>query len=207
MTISDFVADVRASTPSNAAEIAVPDQMGLLRWLRGAEDRIAQAEETKLQSCRRRLQTLAEKRVMKDQLAFVQDRRMLLTHLHQRLGDLSSRGVGEKRREFSALAASLDAMGFTYLGPIDGHDLSRLCNVLQWAKELRCPVVVHVHTLKGKGYAPAERDPGKFHGRGAGGQDLPGPDPHRQQEGGGQRGVFRRDGRFARSCGERHGTG
>lgn len=57
-------------------------------------------------------------------------------------------------------------MGFTYLGPIDGHDLSRLCNVLQWAKELRCPVVVHVHTLKGKGYAPAERDPGKFHGVG-----------------------------------------
>jgi 1-deoxy-D-xylulose-5-phosphate synthase len=57
-------------------------------------------------------------------------------------------------------------MGFTYLGPIDGHDLDRLCNVLQWAKELRCPVVVHVHTVKGKGYAPAERDPGKFHGVG-----------------------------------------
>ncbi len=57
-------------------------------------------------------------------------------------------------------------MGFTYLGPIDGHDLDRLCNMLQWAKELRCPVVVHVHTMKGKGYAPAERDPGKFHGVG-----------------------------------------
>lgn len=110
VTIADFVADVRASTPSNAAEIAVPDQMELLRWLRGAGDRIAQAEATKLQICRRRLQTLAEKRVMKDQLAFVQDRRMLLTHLQQRLGDLSSRGVGEKRRKFSALAASLDAM-------------------------------------------------------------------------------------------------
>ncbi|BAK99559.1 1-deoxy-D-xylulose-5-phosphate synthase [Oscillibacter valericigenes Sjm18-20] len=57
-------------------------------------------------------------------------------------------------------------MGFTYLGPIDGHDLDRLCNVLQWAKELHCPVVVHIHTMKGKGYAPAERDPGKFHGVG-----------------------------------------
>lgn len=55
-------------------------------------------------------------------------------------------------------------MGFTYLGPVDGHDLPRLCDVLLWAKELRGPVVVHVHTQKGKGYTFAERDPGKFHG-------------------------------------------
>lgn len=58
-------------------------------------------------------------------------------------------------------------MGFTYLGPIDGHDLDRLCHVLQWAKELRAPVVVHVNTVKGKGYEPAEKNPGKFHGIGA----------------------------------------
>lgn len=55
-------------------------------------------------------------------------------------------------------------MGFTYLGPIDGHDLSRLCDVLTWAKEIKGPVLVHVHTQKGKGYTFAERDPGKFHG-------------------------------------------
>ena len=55
-------------------------------------------------------------------------------------------------------------MGFTYLGPIDGHDLPRLCDVLQWAKELKGPVVVHVHTVKGKGYSYAEREPGRFHG-------------------------------------------
>lgn len=41
-------------------------------------------------------------------------------------------------------------MGFTYLGPIDGHDLSRLCDVLTWAKEIKGPVLVHVHTQKGK---------------------------------------------------------
>ena len=57
-------------------------------------------------------------------------------------------------------------MGFTYLGPIDGHDLPRLCDVLQWAKEQEGPVVVHVHTVKGKGYGYAEQDPGKFHGVG-----------------------------------------
>lgn len=55
-------------------------------------------------------------------------------------------------------------MGFTYLGPVDGHDLESLCSVLAWAKELRCPVVVHVKTVKGKGYAPAEREPENYHG-------------------------------------------
>ncbi len=55
-------------------------------------------------------------------------------------------------------------MGFTYLGPIDGHDLPRLCDVLQWAKDLNSPVVVHVNTIKGKGYSFAEQNPGKFHG-------------------------------------------
>lgn len=57
-------------------------------------------------------------------------------------------------------------MGFTYLGPIDGHDLPRLCDMLEWAKELNCPVVVHVNTVKGKGYPFSEQNPGKFHGIG-----------------------------------------
>jgi len=57
-------------------------------------------------------------------------------------------------------------MGFTYLGPIDGHDLERLVNVLEWARELHSPVVVHVKTVKGKGYSFAEQNPGKFHGVG-----------------------------------------
>jgi 1-deoxy-D-xylulose-5-phosphate synthase len=57
-----------------------------------------------------------------------------------------------------------ESMGFTYLGPVDGHNLEQLCNVLQWAKEQRGPVVVHVHTTKGKGYPFAEKSPGKFHG-------------------------------------------
>lgn len=55
-------------------------------------------------------------------------------------------------------------MGFTYLGPIDGHDLPLLCDVLQKARDLQRPVVVHVNTIKGKGYAPAEDDPNHYHG-------------------------------------------
>ncbi len=57
-------------------------------------------------------------------------------------------------------------MGFTYLGPIDGHDLPRLCDVLEWARELNCPVLLHVNTVKGRGCAFAERNPDMFHGVG-----------------------------------------
>lgn len=110
VTISDFVADARASTPSNAAEIAVPDQAELLRWFQDALSRMAQAETGKLSSCRQKLDALAEKRVMKDQLAYVQDQRMELVHIQQRLGDLSGQLLAKRREKFSALAASLDAM-------------------------------------------------------------------------------------------------
>ena len=110
MTISDFVADARASTPSNAAEIAVPDQAELLRWLRGAEERMEQSESQRLAAMRQRLDALASKRVMRDHLAYVQDKRMELVHVQQRLGDLSGAAVARKRQKFSELAASLDAM-------------------------------------------------------------------------------------------------
>ena len=55
-------------------------------------------------------------------------------------------------------------MGFTYLGPVDGHDVRQLTNLLHYAKELNAPVLLHVRTVKGKGYEPAERDPDAFHG-------------------------------------------
>lgn len=57
-------------------------------------------------------------------------------------------------------------MGFTYLGPVDGHDVSYLTRMLRYAKELNCPVLLHVKTIKGKGYTPAERQPDQFHGVG-----------------------------------------
>ena len=110
VTIADFVADARASTPSNAAEIAVPDQGELLRWLQGAGQRMAQAESGRLTAERRRLNDLAAKRVLRDQTAYVQDKRMELVHLQQRLGDLSAALIARKRERFGALAASLDAM-------------------------------------------------------------------------------------------------
>ncbi len=57
-------------------------------------------------------------------------------------------------------------MGFTYLGPVDGHDVSYLTRLLRYAKELDGPVLLHIKTVKGKGYPPAEREPDRFHGVG-----------------------------------------
>ena len=110
VTISDFVADARASTPSNAAEIAVPDRMDLTRQLRDMQVRLEQSQIARLESLRRRLETLADKRCLRDHGAYIQVQRMALVHLQQRLGDLTSAQLGRKRQRFSALAASLDAL-------------------------------------------------------------------------------------------------
>lgn len=57
-------------------------------------------------------------------------------------------------------------MGIKYLGPIDGHDIKNLTEVLSKAKDTKGPVIIHVITKKGKGYGFAENNPGKFHGIG-----------------------------------------
>ena len=59
-----------------------------------------------------------------------------------------------------------EQMGFAYLGPVDGHDLHAVCEILTRAKTMRRPVLLHVMTQKGRGYPPAEASPDKFHGIG-----------------------------------------
>ncbi|MCL6633628.1 MAG: 1-deoxy-D-xylulose-5-phosphate synthase [Alicyclobacillus herbarius] len=66
-------------------------------------------------------------------------------------------------RQFVVPGQLFEAFGFKYLGPIDGHDLPELIRVLKDAKSLRGPVLIHVVTKKGKGYASAEAAPDKFH--------------------------------------------
>ena len=57
-------------------------------------------------------------------------------------------------------------MGITYLGPVDGHDIGMLEKTIKEAKNIKHTVIIHVCTRKGKGYAPAERHPARFHGTG-----------------------------------------
>ena len=63
-------------------------------------------------------------------------------------------------------ATLFENMGFTYLGPVDGHNLPELIDLLRAARDLRAPVLVHVLTKKGYGYSFAEKHPSKFHGIG-----------------------------------------
>ncbi len=56
--------------------------------------------------------------------------------------------------------------GFTYLGPVDGHDIEATMEVLQKARDMEGPVLVHAVTVKGRGFEPAEKEPDKFHGLG-----------------------------------------
>ncbi len=60
-----------------------------------------------------------------------------------------------------------EELGFTYLGPIDGHNIGALQRILRQAKSYKGPVLIHVVTKKGKGYGPAEAQPAKYHGIGA----------------------------------------
>lgn len=55
-------------------------------------------------------------------------------------------------------------MGFVYLGPVDGHDIAAMDEVFRAAKAVGKPVLIHVKTIKGKGFKPAEKNPGAFHG-------------------------------------------
>ena len=78
---------------------------------------------------------------------------------------LSSR-VKNRLKRMLIPSTVFENMGFTYLGPADGHDLPGLISLLRSARDLKAPVLVHVVTKKGYGYSFAEEDPAKFHGIG-----------------------------------------
>jgi 1-deoxy-D-xylulose-5-phosphate synthase len=90
--------------------------------------------------------------------------------LHERgyIPDLIYRAVDRAEEVtqgfFSSPAMLFEAFGFRYIGPVDGHDLPSLIQALENAKRQDIPVIVHCHTVKGKGYEPAEDDPILWHG-------------------------------------------
>ncbi len=57
-----------------------------------------------------------------------------------------------------------EQFGFTYIGPIDGHDLAKMIKIMQRVREIKGPILIHCITKKGKGYAPAEENPNNYHG-------------------------------------------
>ena len=110
VTISDYVADRRASTPSNAAEIAVPDQREISDLLAGYDLRISQAMRKRIGSLRDRLEAVQARRVMTAPTAHIDQRRMELDRSRERLAAAEEQILAKRRQQFVALTASLDAM-------------------------------------------------------------------------------------------------
>ena len=110
VTISDYVADVRAATPSNAAEIAVQDEAAIRSALRQLQLRLEQAEGRKLTHLRQRLDALAQKPVMKRPEAYLQQQELQLEMLRQRLEHAGTGVVQKNALRFQRTAAKLDAL-------------------------------------------------------------------------------------------------
>ena len=110
VTIADFAADLRAATPSNAAERAVPDRSEVGAWLRQTEGRLAQAMGRRLESARRDLDRAAKCRALQDPMNYVDDRRMELDRQRERLAAGLTAALGGTRQRFGSLAAKLDAL-------------------------------------------------------------------------------------------------
>ena len=88
-------------------------------------------------------------------------------HGKSKYGDKVVSKIRRAKSSFKQLVVPgmfFEDMGITYLGPVDGHDISAMVHMLGEARKIRGAVLVHVITQKGKGYAPAERHPARFHG-------------------------------------------
>ncbi len=110
VTIADYVADLRAATPSNAAELAVPDQNEEYARLDYLKRRLAKAGGERLRQERIRLDRFSRCRALQDPMTWVQDRRVLLDYQRDRLTHALTAALGEDRERFARLAASLDAL-------------------------------------------------------------------------------------------------
>lgn len=74
--------------------------------------------------------------------------------------------IKDRIRRMLVPTTIFESMGFTYLGPVDGHDTEQLITLLRIAKEMHCPVLIHAMTQKGRGYIHSEEHPKLFHGIG-----------------------------------------
>lgn len=107
-------------------------------------------------------------RILRSKPAYFRSKRRVenaLNHIPI-IGKSSIKVIRKIKRSLKRIVLSnmFDNLGFEYLGPIDGHNIKALTAVFEQAKTIDKPVFIHVHTKKGKGYAPAEKNPQMFHG-------------------------------------------
>lgn len=110
VTIADFAADLRAATPSNAAELAVPDQNEIYAGLWGLGDRLGQAMTRQLEAGRAALERARRCRVLQEPMGYVDDKRVLLDYQRERLAHGLRGALSRERERFARSAAALDAL-------------------------------------------------------------------------------------------------
>ena len=110
VTISDFVADLRAATPSNAAELAVPDQDALRQTLDSMNAAMAVALNRQLKAARQHLTMLSQSPALKSPTGYLEQRQKSLELLTNRLVSAQSNQINRKHQQYIALTAKLDAM-------------------------------------------------------------------------------------------------
>ena len=110
VTISDFVADLRAATPSNAAELAVPDQDALRQTLDSMSAAMSVALNRQIVSARRHLKVLSESPALQSPEGYLRQRRTTLEALQNRLVSAETQQINRKKQKYIGLTAKLDAM-------------------------------------------------------------------------------------------------
>jgi len=110
VTISDYVADLRAATPSNAAELVVPDQQELRERLASLQARLNQAMNRKVRESRQELGRFASMRVLQNPMNYVEDRRLLLDHHQKQLIHAAQRSFELRKQRFIRVTAAMEAM-------------------------------------------------------------------------------------------------
>lgn len=136
VTIADYVADLRAATPSNAAELVVPDQQEVYAHLSQLASRLGQAVQHRVGNARRQLEQLADRRVLKDMRAPIEDKRLLLDFQQRRILSAFQAVVAGQKARAGQLAAALDALsplkvlgrGYSIVEK-DGHVVSSVIQV------------------------------------------------------------------------------
>ena len=110
VTISDFVADLRAATPSNAAELAVPDREALQQTLDSMETTMAVSLNRQLKAARQHLNGLAASPALRSPTGYLQQKEKQLELLTSRLTAAQNRNIGQTRQKYVSLVSKLDAM-------------------------------------------------------------------------------------------------
>ena len=151
VTISDFVADLRAATPSNAAELAVPDQLELRQQLDAKRSLLLTLMQKKLKQERQAVSSLAAARSLRSPINYLNDQRLRLDYTHRRIGAASTALLNQNREQFVRLTAKLDAMSpLKVLGRGYSVTLNENGQLVKSVKAVKCGDSLTVRMSDGK---------------------------------------------------------